>query len=198
MLTVQSHIQDMPVSSPDAILKGFNDRAKAAGWAFTCGLAQDFEYAELTAAHAVWREKAGVRPMPSRAEMTARAMKSWLTHMSLLERVEVDDIRRYRIRLHGSALARYAGDSTGKFLEDAVSSQRLDSYNALYDAVLELRRPVRVVSFYQAPEIDYLMGESLLAPLSIPGSETPILLSVTYAKPRPEFTRASLQHSSLG
>ena len=177
-------------------MKAFNGRAQAAGWAFTCGPAGDFEHAELTGAYAVWSEKAAGRLMPARAELTARAMKPFLTHMSLLERVAVDGIQRYRIRLHGSALARYAGDSTGKFLEDAVSGARLESYVALYDMVLRLGVPVRIVSYYQAPEIDYLMGESLLAPLSVPGSATPLLLSVTYAKPRPEFTREALQHSS--
>ena len=177
-------------------MTAFNDRARKAGWAFTCGPAEDFEHAELTGALAVWRDKALDRAMPLRSDLTARAMKPYLTHMSLLERVEVAGTPRYRIRLHGSALARYAGDSTGKFLEDAVSPQRLESFIVLYDMALALAVPLRIVSFYQAPEIDYLMGESLVAPLAVPGSETPILLSVTYAKPRPEFTRASLNHSS--
>lgn len=176
-------------------MKVFNDRAEAAGWGFACGPAGEFEHAELTLAYAIWREKAGSRAMPARADMAARAVKPFLTHMSLLERVAGG--QRFRIRLHGSALASYGGDSTGKFLEDAVSASRLESYVALYEMVLGLAAPLRIVSYYQAPEIDYLMGESLLAPLSVPGSSTPILLSVTYAKPRPELTRAALQHARI-
>ncbi len=191
MLTVQKHSPPMAAQGHHGIMKAFNDRAQAAGWPFTCMPAQDFENAPLAGALELWRAKASGRPMPCRADMTARAMKPYLTHMSLLERVLADGRPRYRIRLHGSTLARYAGDSTGKFLEDSVSPERLESYAALYDTVLALRAPVRVVSFYQAPEIDYLMGESLLAPLSVPVSDTPMLLSVTFTKPRPEFTRAS-------
>jgi hypothetical protein len=181
----------MAASGHHGIMKAFNDRAQAAGWSFTCAPAQDFENAPLAGVLEVWRAKAQDRPMPCRADMTARAMKPYLTHMSLLERVLASGAPRYRIRLHGSTLARYAGDSTGKFLEDSVSPERLESYTALYDTALALRAPMRVVSYYQAPEIDYLMGESLLAPLSVPGGDMPMLLSVTYTKPRPEFTRAS-------
>jgi hypothetical protein len=125
--------------------------------------------------------------MPLRADLTARAMKPYLTHMSLLEQTPAG---RYRIRMHGSALARYAGDNTGKHLEESVSPQRLESFIALYDMALDVRAPIRVVSFYQAPELDYLMGETLLAPLGVPHGGTPLLLSVTYAKPRAECTRA--------
>lgn len=191
MLTVQTHSPSMAASGHHGIMKAFNDRAQAAGWSFTCAPAQNFENAPLAGVLDVWRAKAQGRPMPCRADMTARAMKPYLTHMSLLERIVMDGAPRYRIRLHGSTLARYAGDSTGKFLEDSVSPERLESYAALYDTALALRAPMRVVSYYQAPEIDYLMGESLLAPLSVPGRDTPMLLSVTYTKPRPEFTRVS-------
>lgn len=189
----------MPATAELDVMASFNDRAKKAGWAFICGPARDFAHAELAGAHDVWREKAQGRAMPFRADLTARAMKPYLTHTSLLERVAVDGKPRYRIRLHGSALARYAGDSTGKFLEDAVSAQRLESFIVLYDMVLKLGLPVRIVSFYQAPEIDYLMGESLVAPLAMPGCETPLLLSVTYAKPRAELSRSpSLSANGFG
>jgi hypothetical protein len=184
----------MPSSHARDVFKAFNDRAKAAGWSFTCGPAKDFEHTELAAALAVWRDKAGTRAMPNRTDLTARAMKPFLTHMSLLERIALGGVQHYRIRLHGSTLARYAGDTTGKLMEDCVAPERLESYTALYDTVLALRLPVRVIAYYQAPELDYLMGESLVAPLAIPNSDTPILLSVTYAKPRAEFLRTpSLQ-----
>ncbi len=179
----------MPSSSTRDAFRLFNDRAKAAGWPFICGPAKDFEHAELAAALALWRDKAGTRAMPNRADMTARAMQPYLTQMTLLERIQLKGARHYRIRLHGSALARYAGDTTGKLMDDCVAPERLESYTALYDTVLALRVPARVIAYYQAPELSYLMGESLVAPLAVPGTETPILLSVTYAKPRAECVR---------
>ena len=189
MLTAQTHSGDMPALSTKDVFTAFNDRARAAGWPFTCGPAQDFEHAALAAALALWRDKAGARAMPNRADMTARAMKPFLTHMSLLERIALGGAQHYRIRLHGSALARYAGDTTGKLMQDCVAPERLESYTALYDTVLALRLPVRVVAYYQAPELDYLMGESLVAPRAVPNAATPLLLSVTYAKPRAEGVR---------
>ena len=183
MLTVQS--QSAGMLAP--VLQAFNGRAKAAGWPFHCTPAGGFERPQLEAALALWREKADGRAMPARADLTARAMKPFLTQMSLLERIAVDGVLRYRIRLHGSALARYSGDNTGKFLEDAVDAVRIEGYRALYDTMLAFGAPLRVVSNYQAPEIDYLTGETLLAPLSAPASDTPLILSVTYAKARTEF-----------
>jgi len=185
MLTVQSHSPAMAAASP--VLLAFNARAKAGGWPFRCTPAGGFERPQLAAALEVWREKAAGRAMPSRADLTARVMKPFLTQMSLLERVRVDGQPRYRLRIHGSALARYCVDGTGKFLEDIVLGERIHGYRALYDTLLEVCAPLRVVSNYQAPEIDYLTGETLLAPLSVNTSDTPLILSVTYAKPRHEI-----------
>ncbi len=180
------------------ILNALNARAKAAGWTFLCEPAEGFEYPPLAEACALWREKAAGRTMPARADMTARAMKTFMPHMSLIERVSDDGYARYRVRLHGSVLARYSGDATGKWLEDVVGAERLGSFLGIYDTVLALRLPLRVISRYQAPELDYLDGESFVAPLSVPTSQTPIILSVTYAKPRkddmnfaPSFARQS-------
>lgn len=173
----------MPVSTHSDAIQAFNNRAKAAGWTFSCGPAQDFRRKELVAAHALWREKSNGRVMPNRADLTARAMKPFMPNMTLLERVSVDGKPQYRVRLHGSALARY-GDSTGKWLTEVVAPERIGAYSGIYDTVLELLVPLRVVSHYQAPEIDYLVGESLVAPLAVPDSETPLILSVTYAEPR--------------
>jgi len=179
-------------------LTALNERQKAAGWTFLCAPAAAFEHAPLTEMCALWREKAGGRAMPARADLTARAMKTFMPHMSLLERVEDHGRDRYRVRLHGSALARYSGDATGKWLEDVVQAERIGSYIGIYDTVLTLHAPLRVISRYQAPELDYLDGESFVAPLSVPTSATPIILSVTYAKPRkddvnfaPSFARQS-------
>ena len=122
--------------------------------------------------------------MPARSDMTARVMKPYLPHMSLIERIGTGPHARYRGRLHGTALARYAGDKTGLFLDEVLPAHLIGSYTGIYDAALELRQPLRVVSHYQAPEIDYLDGESLVAPLSAAGHNAPLILSVTYAGPR--------------
>lgn len=167
-------------------LKAFNERAKALGWTFTCGPARGFDHPALSAALALWREKAKGRTMPARADMTARAMKPYMPHMSLIERVGTGKSARYRVRLHGTALASYAGDKTGQFLEDLLPAHLVGSYSSVYDTVLELLEPIRLVRDFQAPEIDYLAGESLIAPLSMSTSVkgTPLILSITFVAPR--------------
>ena len=165
-------------------LKAFNERAKASGWTFSCGPATGFENPALAGALALWREKAKGRTMPARSDMTARLMKPYMPHMSLLEKVGTPKGPRYRVRLHGTALASYAGDLTGKFLDEMIPPSLIGSYTDVYDTVLELLEPMRVVRDFQVPELDYLAGESLIAPLSAPGKTTPLILSITYVMPK--------------
>lgn len=172
---------------PDPI-KVFNERAKASGWTFTCGPATGFEHPALNSAAALWREKARGREMPARSDLTARVMKAYMPHMSILERVGTGKAARYRVRLHGTASASYAGDKTGQFLDDIVPAHLLGSYTSVYDTVLELQQPLRLLRDFQAPDIDYLAGESLIAPLSMPGTGTPLILSITYVEPRSALT----------
>jgi hypothetical protein len=175
------------VARPDPI-KVFNERAKAAGWTFTCGPATGFEHPALNGAVALWREKAKGRAMPMRADLTARVMKAYMPHMSILERAGTGKTGRYRVRLHGTALASYAGDKTGQYLDDIVPAHLLSSYASVYDTVLELLQPLRLVRDFQAPDLDYLAGESLVAPISRPATSTPLILSITYVEPRSALT----------
>jgi hypothetical protein len=170
-------------------MKAFNEQAKASGWTFTCGPATGFDNPALSGALALWREKARGRTMPARSDMTARLMKAYMPHMSLLEKVQTAKGPRYRVRLHGTALASYAGDMTGKFLDEFVPANLIGSYTSVYDTVLELLEPVRLVRDFQLPEFDYLAGESLIAPLSAPGKATPLILSITYVMPRSSAVR---------
>ncbi|MGH6683122.1 MAG: PAS domain-containing protein [Pseudolabrys sp.] len=169
-----------------AALAAFNANASAHDWPFFAAPAEGFVRPELAAALAVWREKAGARAMPDRADMTARAMKPFMANMTLLQPVTVDGRPDYRIRLHGRVLASYIGDYTGRTLGEAMQGGGVPGYAVVYDLVLRTRMPLRLTISYQAPEISYLKGESLVAPLAVPGSSTPMILSVTYPGPRTE------------
>jgi hypothetical protein len=171
-------------------IAAFNARAKQVGWTVTCEAAEHFRRRELDAVLALWLEMAGTQRMPARSAFTARVMKPYLPHMSLLERVGSGAQARYRGRLHGTALARYAGDKTGLFLDEVIPAHLVGGYTGIYDAALAMQLPLRVVSHYQLPKIDYLDGESLVAPLFVSTGETPLILSVTYAEPRRRALRA--------
>ncbi|MBL6854459.1 MAG: PAS domain-containing protein [Alphaproteobacteria bacterium] len=167
-----------------AALNALNARAKAAGWGIAASPPKGFEHPRLNDVCALWHDKATRRDMPARADMTARAMKPFMPQMTLIERARDSGKARYRIRLHGSVLARYSGDATGKWLEEVVDAQRVGAFAQIYDTVIALRTPLRILTRYQAPELDYLDGESFVAPLSVPTSGVPLILSVTYTKPR--------------
>jgi hypothetical protein len=183
------------VPVPHPALAAFNARAEAKGWPFSCLPAEAFEKPELAAVCTLWHDKAKDRVLPARADLSARVMKPWLTNMSLIEHLPGKSAGRYRVRLHGSALARYAGDVTGKFLEEVITPAHLAGYTAIYDLVRETRAPLRVISRYVAPEIAYLTGESFVAPVAH-GDGDILILSVTYPKPRAELT-AAMRRSSF-
>jgi hypothetical protein len=182
----------MALSAFRAAIDAFNANASAHDWPFFAAPAEGFARSELAAALALWREKAGGRAMPDRADMTARAMKPFMANMSLLQAVTVDGRPNYRIRLHGRVLASYSGDHTGQLLDQAVHDDRFAGYASVYDLVVLTRMPLRVTTSYRAPEISYLTGESLITPLAVPGSSIPMILSVTYAGPRGKRLAADL------
>ena len=189
MLTVNPQNLGMQVLVKTDPMQAFNERAKAAGWTFTCLPPSGFDHPDLASALALWREKAGRHAMPHRADMTARPMKAYLSHVSIIERVGAGRNARYRVRLHGTAATHYAGDKTGRFLEEFVPDDLVGCYAGVYDTAIELKAPLRVLSSYQVPEIDYLVGETLVAPLSVPGNDAPVILSVTFAEPRAKRMR---------
>lgn len=184
ILTIGPPKLAMDLATRSDPITAFNERAKASGWTFTCGPATGFKHPQLVHALAIWRARANGRAMPSRADMTARVMKPFIRQMSILERVGAGKAARYRVRLHGSVLASYTGDKTGRFLDEVLPVATACSYAGVYDTALELLSPLRLVSRYQSPKIDYLSGESLVAPLATSGKGLPLILSVTYVQPR--------------
>jgi hypothetical protein len=81
-------------------------------------------------------------------------------------------------------LSHFFGDHTGKLLEDAVPPQLAERWTGIYDAVLEARRPLRMLGTYDTESMNYLVGEALAIPLgngeAAPGS----VLSAAYFRPR--------------
>lgn len=109
----------------------FNSEAERLGWPLRCDPSLEFIAPELKSAHAVWREKAGTRSWPDRAEMTPRLMKNFLPHLSIFNVVQSDGQLRFQSRITGAALACIFGSDQGRFLDEVVPSPSLERWQAV-------------------------------------------------------------------
>ena len=161
-------------SLPDRL----NAQAKREHWPTLCDDRLVFDDPRLNDLSVLWHAVRGSRVLPQRTDFTARAL---LRHLRDILFVELVPPHRYRFGFHGSGLARYTGDWTGKLLDDAVPAKFRDSWYASYDATLEQGAPLRFVSHLHAFDLDYMTAETLLAPLGdASGAPCGLLVSVVY------------------
>lgn len=162
-------------------VEAFNARAARERWQTECDDKLVFDSPKLAELREIWRAVAAGRAMPLREDFTARILGRYLQYLTFVERVEEGASRRYRFRLFGSALSRYIGDSTGKFLEEVVPPQFAASWYATYDLAIGTRRPLRFVSRFRAAELEHVQAECLVAPLAgESGVPWGLLVSVVY------------------
>jgi hypothetical protein len=174
-------------SGGDAVA-ALNAHAIAMGWGMRCYEALDFIQPELNTLGELWREKAEATGWPSRADFDARTMKTWLPNLSIVERVTTQTgAWRYRFRLSGTDLAHTFGDSTGRHLDEVLPEPFLERWTMAYDTVLAGNAPLRFVSRFQIPKVNWLDGESFSAPLSNGSAPPTMILGVTYATRRQEL-----------
>jgi hypothetical protein len=147
------------------MLESFNRQAEAANWPIRCNPSLAFLAPELRSALEVWRAKAGTRRWPSRAAMTPRAMKAFLTDLSILDVEYLQSGLRFRARLTGTDLARTFGSASGKYLDEVVPAPFLERWQAMLKLALEVGGPVRTMSKVEFRAQDFLMVEAFYAPL---------------------------------
>jgi hypothetical protein len=169
-------------NDPVARLK---DRIKASGWGVVVDETLSFNQLELRALAEVWRAKAeALNALPRREDLDIRLLKPFLRHVSVLERVVPPPASSYRVRLQGSFLVNYFGDQTGKLMEQSVPPELAERWTGVYDALLEARRPLRLVGTYSQERMGYLIGEAFAVPLGN-GNQPPLsVFSATYYTPR--------------
>jgi hypothetical protein len=162
------------------------EKARQAGWGVELDETLSFERPELKHLYDLWRLKAAeVGGLPARSDLDARMLKPFLRHITIVERApDAEGRPHFRFRLQGSALVEHFGEQTGKLLEDSIPPGIVEAWNAGYDALLAARKPVRVLTYYQMPSVDYLTGESFSVPLGNGGAPPASVLTVTYFRPR--------------
>jgi hypothetical protein len=171
----------LAVKSISAV-EAFNARAVREHWQTQCDERLVFDEPKLAALRDIWKAVSGSREMPRREDFTARILGRYLQHLSFVERTGESGGRSYRFRLFGSALARYIGDSTGKYLEEVVPAMFITSWLATYDLAIETRRPLRFVSRFRAAELEHVQAECLVAPLAGENAApSGLLVSVIYS-----------------
>jgi hypothetical protein len=161
------------------------DRARRSGWGVAIDETMAFTQPELAALFDLWRAKAEAsQSLPRREDLDIRLLKPFVRHVAVMERVgAVAGRSRYRIRLQGSFLVQYYGDQTGRLMDEAFPPDLAERWAGVNDALLEARRPVRVVGAYRHEKLDHMIGEALLLPLGN-GDAAPVsVLSVTYYTP---------------
>ncbi|MGO8917074.1 MAG: PAS domain-containing protein [Stellaceae bacterium] len=141
--------------------------------------------------YAYWRLKRAARRMPPRRQIDPTEVPRLLPHLVISESVE--DGRRFRYRLAGTAIARAIGiDPTGRCVEEVANGSYRDYINELHRAVWRERVPVFAASaFVSAKRGKTYFARRLLLPLSEDDHAVHQLLSMVifhFAVGRPAIT----------
>ncbi len=170
----------MSAIAPAAIESDFNRRSVEAGWTIVCDPAFDFETPQLKDALAVWRQAAGGRPMPARADLTARLLKPFLPDVAFVAVVPESTGLRFRLRLIGTRAAEVLGEHSGKFFDEAIPLRDAARWIGVATEVVKQAKPLRFYGLAEYRRQDYLIGEMLVAPLCDGGQAPDGLLYVMY------------------
>jgi hypothetical protein len=100
---------------------------------------------------AYWRQKAGHRPMPRRADIDPGEIPKLLPDVML---VEVLPSGRYRYRLIGTGNTAAQGiNATGRYLDEVLPGPEYrDHVIGLYNECVQMRRPVYSESLFISPQ----------------------------------------------
>jgi len=148
-----------------AAVESYNAHSEEEGWEQLCDPDLGFARDDFRSVIALWTRQAASRPLPARADMTARVLKPFLPNIALKERVETDP-SRYRWRIVGTRIAQVLGERTGKFTDEGAPPKAAARWNTSCDLVLTSGRPLRFVGRVLMPGKDFLTGELLFMPLA--------------------------------
>jgi hypothetical protein len=165
----------------------FNALAKTNGWPIRFEYAESFRQEALNRLLAVWKAKAE-GAVPDRSMFDAKTLKQFLPNVTIIEREHIDGSVSYRFRLIGTEIVRLFGEGTGERLEDTVPPSFVERWSSAYEAVLKARRPLRVETHFELPQVSYLDGETFFAPLRTKSGEIELILAATYFSARTGVT----------
>ena len=159
----------------------FNARAARESWGSRCDPELVFQCPDLRTMLALWREKAGTRPVPARQDFSLRCIKGHLRDVAIYERIPTQTGQwRYRVRLMGTEFAEAMGDLTGKYLDEAIPEQFLPRWYAALDATLDANAPLRFVARSDTANKSFLIAEYFEAPLLDEHDQATMVLAASH------------------
>lgn len=123
-----------------------------------------------------WQSKRGARAMPGRADIDPAELRPLLPHLMLTD--VVDDGRRFRYRLVGTAVADSFGKNmTGQYVDELMTGAYREFIEGLYRDIIEKKRPVYSESTYFSHQNAEMWAQRLMLPLSDDGETVNMVLS---------------------
>jgi hypothetical protein len=132
---------------------------------------------------ALWRTKAGSRPLPTRSEMTPRDLKDFLRNIVVFQRDGANP-SHYSWRVIGTALTEILGHNTGKTFEESVPPELLSRWVEVADLILEGGQPLRFLGRVHLQGREYLDAEHLYVPLANDGGAPTYIMGLCRYTPR--------------
>ncbi|MDY0884947.1 PAS domain-containing protein [Dongia soli] len=135
----------------------------------------------IVAITAYWREKAGQRSMPSRADIDPVDLKSHLPGISLVD--VVPDARRFVYRLVGTyQVAQRGADPTGRSVLEAYYAADREETVGIYEYVVRTKRPFCYSGPYNAPDGLIEDEDIVFLPLSDNGRDVNMVLVYAHSR----------------
>ena len=168
----------------DGLSQLLNAKAARKGWEIVCDSSLVCEHPSLNAMAALWRT-ASRDGLPARSHLrtpdacasarrhfSIRDMAPFLRDMLIIEIVREGKRRRYKHTFVGMRFVQKMGEITGKYLDEFLPPHLYERTSTYYDAVLDTRCALRIVTNFEHRPVNHTSGEALCMPLADDG-QTP-------------------------
>ena len=126
-------------------------------------------------AYDYWRACRGARLMPTRADITPKGMKDFMTNIGLIEARPTALGIDYVVRLAGSRCEEVFGPITGKSFSDFLPPEIEVRWRRVCEEARRTRGPLSVTGRIAFPGKDWLQSETFVGPLGEEGQEITML-----------------------
>ena len=169
------------MDQPNDPAERLNAKARNENWPSRADSSLAFEHPNLVQMRELWTSLAGAGRLPSRKDLSFRALKPFLANLTILKIVAGEDGRHcFRHSYVGTEITHRFGEITGLCFEDFLPPELLPRTLAFIETVVETCSPLRIVTQFRFKPVDYLYAEIFVAPLADDGVTPDKLMSVSH------------------